>query len=123
MFETATKKKFRFPYKGMISTEDLWDLKVEELDSIFKSLNSQKKKVNEESLLSVKTDEDKELNMKIDIVKHIVSVKLAEVEERIKAREKKEEKQKLLTIIEAKKNEKLENMSIEELTAMLEKLG
>jgi len=67
MFETATKNKYRFPFKGMVSVEDLWDLKVEDLDTIFKTLNSQKKKVNEESLLNTQSDEDIELNTKIDI--------------------------------------------------------
>ena len=34
MFEIATQKKFRFPFKGQISTEDLWDLTADQLDSI-----------------------------------------------------------------------------------------
>ena len=40
MFEIAARNKFRFPFKGMISTEDLWDLSVENLDNVFKTLNS-----------------------------------------------------------------------------------
>ena len=44
MFEIATRNKFRFPFKGVISTEDLWDLSVESLDNVFKTLNSEMKK-------------------------------------------------------------------------------
>lgn len=44
MFEIALINKFRFPFKGLIATEDLFDLSVEDLDSIFKKLNSQIKK-------------------------------------------------------------------------------
>ena len=44
LFEVAVREKYRFPYNGMISTEDLWDLSVNALDSIFKTLNKDKKK-------------------------------------------------------------------------------
>ena len=36
IFEAATRYKYRFPFKGMISVEDLWDLKLQDLDSVFK---------------------------------------------------------------------------------------
>ena len=34
LFEIATRKKYRFPYKGLISVEDLWDLSMRELVAI-----------------------------------------------------------------------------------------
>lgn len=34
IFEAATRYKYRFPFKGMISVEDLWDLKLQDLDSV-----------------------------------------------------------------------------------------
>ena len=52
MFEVAVRDKFRYPYKGVIATEDLWDLSVQQLDGIFKTLKSQEKKAQEESLLN-----------------------------------------------------------------------
>lgn len=122
MFETALRGKFRFPFRGLISTEDLYDLSVESLDSIFKELNSQVKRVKEESLLGSKSLQDKELELKIDIIKHIVSTKLEESEKKAKAREIREQKQKVLEIIATKQNAELENKSIEELTKMLNEL-
>lgn len=119
IFEAATKEKYRFPFKGMISVEDLWDLKLQDLDSVFKSLNKQKKQNDEESLLQVKTAEDQELYNKIQIVKYIVKFKQEEIEERLQAKDKKEYNQKLLELIERKQNEELAGKSIEELQAML----
>lgn len=119
IFEAATKGKYRFPFKGMISVEDLWDLKLQDLDSVFKSLNKQKKQNDEESLLQVKTAEDQELENKIQIVKYIVKFKQEEIEERLQAKDKKEYNQKLLELIERKQNEELAGKSIEELQAML----
>lgn len=122
MFEVATRSKFRFPFRGMASVEDLWDLSVENLDSVFRTLNSELKKATEESLLNVKTKQDKELETKIEIVKYIVKVKQEEELLRLKAKERKEQKQKILEIMATKQDESLQNKSIEELTAMLNEL-
>ncbi|MFC8685973.1 hypothetical protein [Brevibacillus porteri] len=122
IFEYATKNKLRFPFKGIIATEDLYDLNLESLDSIFKALNSQLKQVKEESLLNTKTKEDKELDVKIEIVKYIVNVKLEERDMKIKAKEQKEKKQKILEILSHKQNEALQSKSIDELKEMLKEL-
>jgi uncharacterized protein YrzB (UPF0473 family) len=122
MFEMAARTKMRFPFKGVISVEDLWDLSVENLDSIFKNLSSQLKQVKEESLLNTKTKEDKELDVKIEVVKYIVNVKLEEQELRLKAKEQKEKKQKILEILSAKQDEDLQNKSVDELRNMLNEL-
>lgn len=122
MFEVAVRSKLRFPFRGLISVEDLWDLNVENLDTVFKELNSQIKRAQEESLLKTKSKQDEELELKINIVKYIVSVKLEETDLRVKAMEKREQKQKILKILSDKQEESLQNKSIEELEKMLEEL-
>jgi hypothetical protein len=122
MFERATREKMRFSFKGQISVEDLWDLSVEDLDSIFKTLNRQAKQVKEESLLQVKTKQDEEVDLKIEIVKYIVKVKLEEQEQKQKEKERKQQRQKILEILSMKENESLQNKSIDELKAMLNEL-
>lgn len=119
LFETATRKKFRFPFKGMISIEDLWDLSVQNLDTVFKALNAESKQAKEESLLATKSAEDTILDMKIAIVKHIVNVKLAEAEQSKNAAIKREQKRKLQELIANKQDQALQGKSIEELQAML----
>lgn len=123
MFEFALKNKVRFPYKGLVSVEDLWDLSVRDLDGIFKTLNAQVKKSQEESLLATKTKEDETLSVQIEIVKHIVKTKLDEAETAKQNKELKEKKQKIMEMIAEKKDEALRSASVEELQAMLDNLG
>lgn len=123
IFEYVTRNKVRFPFKGMISAEDLWDLSLLNLDSIYKTLNKQVKQSEEESLLNTKSNVDTELEVQIAIVKHIVSVKLAEQKAKHKAYTKREQKQKIMSIIAAKQDEALQNSSINDLQKMLDELG
>lgn len=122
IFEYATRNKVRFSYRGIISVEDLWDLSVIELDKIYKELNKKVKQSQEESLLSIKSEVDEELEVQIAIVKHIVAVKLAEQSAREKAAAKKEQRQKIMSIMAKKQDESLENASMEDLQKMLDAL-
>jgi hypothetical protein len=119
IFEYAVRNKIRFPFRGLISVEDLWDLSLANLDSIYKSLNKQAKQSDEESLLSTKTNVDTELEIKINIVKYIVSIKLEERKARENETMKKIQKQKIMSAIAAKEDEALQNSSIEDLKKML----
>ena len=122
IFEYATRNKLRFPFKGMISVEDLWDLSPANLDTIYKTLNKQVKQAEEESLLAAKTSIDTELEVQIAIVRHIVSVKLEEQEAREKAAAKRMQKQKIMSLINEKEDENLRNSSVDELRKMLNEL-
>lgn len=123
MFIKASREKMRFPYKGLATVEDLWDLSVTELDKIYKSLNAKTKQAQEESLLEVKTSEDETLTAQIEIIKYIVSVKLEEKKAAEMAKERKEQKQKIMSILASKQDEALQGKSIEELEKMLDELG
>lgn len=122
MFAVAVRNKFRFPYKGAISVEDLWDLSVQQLDSIFKTLKSQEKKAKEESLLETRTPEDEILTAKIEIVKYIVATKLNEAKQAERAKAMRDQKQKILGILAEKQDESLRSKTPDELLAMLEQL-
>lgn len=123
LFEIATRNRYRFNYKGVMTVEDLWSLRVEDLDAIFKMLNRQKKTADEDSLLATKNAEDQDLANKIDIVRYIVSVKLAEAAERVSAAEKKAQRDKIMEIVAKKKDKALEDMGIEDLMKKLEELN
>jgi len=122
IFEVANRNMYRFPFKGMSNVEDMWQISVKELDSVFKVLNSQLKQVKEESLLEVKTQQDQELDIKIAIIKHIVKVKQEEAEKQLQAKSLKEQKQKLMEIYASKKDEETLKKSPEEIKAMIDAL-
>jgi hypothetical protein len=123
LFEVATRANYQFPFRGMINVIDLWDLSLTNLDSVFKALNAEAKKHEEESLLNAKSKEDEEISNKIRIIKYIVSVKLVEKKAREDAKKNAEMKQRLLEIKAKRQDAALENMSDEELDKALAELG
>lgn len=123
LFEYAVRNKLRFPFKGMISIEDLFDLSLINLDYIFKTLNAEAKAFEEESLLNVKSKENEEVLVKIEIVKYIVGVKLMEKEARENAKKNKEMKERLLEIKAKRQDAALENLSDDELEKAIADLG
>lgn len=122
IFERAVREKTRFNYKGLISAEDLWDLSLEKLDAIWCDLETELEKLPKKSLLATNTKQRDEIEFKQEIVKHIVETKKAESAIATQKKENSAKKQMVLDIIEAKKNADLQNMSIEELTALAESL-
>lgn len=122
LFEVATRNNYQFPFRGMINVIDLWNLSLTNLDSVFKTLNAESKKSQEESLLVTKTKEDEEISNKIGIVKYIVGVKLAEKKAREDAEKNAEKRQRLLEIKAKRQDAALENMSDEELDKALAEL-
>lgn len=120
-FELATKEKYRFPFKGMISAEDLWDLNVNQLDSVFKALNKEKKSSEEESLLTTThTKADVVLTNKIDIVRYIYTAKQLAIQERREAAKKHERNERIKELLAKRQDEALAGLSTEELQKLLE---
>lgn len=123
LFINATRNNYQFPFRGMINVIDLWDLSLTNLDSVFKTLNAEVKKSEEESLLNTKSKEDEEISNKIEIVKYIVSVKLDEKKKREDAKKNAEMRQRLLEIKAKRQDAALENMSDEDLDKALAELS
>lgn len=123
LFINATRNNYQFPFRGMINVIDLWDLSLTNLDSVFKTLNAEAKKSEEESLLNTKSKEDEEISNKIEIVKYIVSVKLDEKKKREGAKKNAEMRQRLLEIKAKRQDAALENMSDEDLDKTLAELS
>lgn len=122
-FEKATRLRLRFETsRGNLNVEDLWKLPLAELDKLAISLNKQLKEASEESFIKAKSKNNVLLELRFDIVKHIIETLLSEDEERKKAADKKAKREQLLELIARKKNQELEGKSVEELEAELSKL-
>ena len=121
LFETASKMKVRFNYRGVITTEDLWDLDVKALDYIYKQLMVAKKESETESLLEEKKT-NPILEVQIEIVKHIFNVKVEERKAAELQAENAAKKQKILAILARKQDAELENKSAEELETLIKDL-
>lgn len=121
LFEIATREKYRFPYKGQISVEDLWDLSPTALDGIYKTLNKAIKAQDEESLMTERETDPTTANM-VEIVKHIFTVKRDEQRAKKAAIENAEKRRHIMDILARKQDEALNNKSEEELLKMLDEM-
>ena len=122
IYKEALRRNIRFEFKGLRSTEELWDMRLEELDSIFQFLNAQRKTKSEESLLSTQNPEVSELDLKIEIVRDIVGTLLQEKAEREESANKAARKQKILEMVARKEDDELGNLSADELKALANQL-
>lgn len=120
IFERATRNKIRFvSNKGLLSTEDLFDLSLTSLDNIAKSVNKQIKAESEESFIEQKSRASSELELQLDILKFIIADKLATQEANRKRAETNAKKSQIEDIILRKKSKELEDLPVEELEKML----
>jgi hypothetical protein len=123
MFEKSSRMKLRFATdKGILSVEDLWDLNLEQLNIIAKTLNQKIKESKEEDFLNEVSVEDAKAKLAFEIVIHILNTKKKESEDAKDLKKKKLEKEKLLEILAKKQDQSLENLSVEELKAKIENL-
>ena len=123
LFEKASKMKLRFSTtKGVLSTEDLWDLSLESLDRIAKNLYKQIKESEDISFISEKSSEDTLASIKLEIVKFVITFKMDEAKEKKLRAEKLALKKRIADEIAKKKDNKISEMSIEELEKVYNEL-
>lgn len=130
IFEKASKIGLRFESgKGQLTVEDLWNLKLKgtglSLDSLAIKLDSEIKQLSETTVSFVSKTSNVNLEiptLKLDILKHIITVKLEEAAVKASEQEVKDKKQTLLKLLETKQQEKLMNKTEEEILEELSKL-
>lgn len=128
MFEQAVRLKLRFTTSvGLLSTEDLWDLPLTsargaDLNDIAKGLNRELKAAANEDFVNPTAKSDDALQLKFDVVRRVIDVRLAERAAERTTAERRDKKDRLLELIARKQDESLAAKSVEELTAMVEAL-
>lgn len=125
VFEIATRQKYRFAtVRGNLSVEQLWDLPLDKgevnLYQLAQGLLEEvaDKPAEKLSFFSKAVSIDETATFKFEIVKHIVTVRVAESEAKQTEAVKRTQKQELDALIAAKKAEAKQSLSIEELEAM-----
>jgi len=128
LFEKAARIKLRFNTPvGMASVEDLWDLPLTSntrpnLDMIAITINAQLKECATESFVHKVNPETAILQLKLDIVKHVIDVKLKEIKENENEMARKSRREELLALKDEKRREKDREMSLEELDRKIAEL-
>jgi hypothetical protein len=130
MFEKATRNKLRFESSiGNLTVEQIWDLPLTSkndrpnLDGLARAVNLELKNLDEVSFVETKPNPRKtELELRLDILKHIIAFKLAERSAAEKAAENAERKRRLMAALSAKEDAALAGMSKEEIEAEIAKL-
>lgn len=122
LFERATKQAARYhTSKGAISTEDLWALNLQDLDVIAKGLHNDLRD-DEVSFVNKPTEQNSLTQLKLDVVKRVIEVRLAEREAAAQRKNDLAKKKFLQEVLHEKKAEALKNLSIEEIEKELAQL-
>lgn len=129
IFEQASRLALRFDSsKGQLTTEQLWDLPLTsrhgfDLDSVAKAANGQLKALTEESFVQTKGSPQKAVaELRLELVKHVIAVRLQEAEDAKVKADKAVMKQKLLDALANKQDAELAGLSTEELQKRIAEL-
>jgi hypothetical protein len=124
IFEQASRQKLRFRAKnGLVTAEDLWDLKLKDLDEIAVGVQEQVTKTAANSFLKPKSGPDKTLTLTLEVLVHIINVKQEEARLATEAAEKRQKRNKILELIDRKKDEELQGKSVDDLMKELAALS
>lgn len=124
MFMVASRRRIRFETsRGNLSTEDLWNLSLDELNEVAKNLNKRIKASSEENYLEETPAVNEVLELKFEIVLKVLKTKQAEITAHKDALAKSARKQKLLEILARKQDAGLEEMSVEDIQKEIAELA
>lgn len=120
IFKEASKVQLRVQTnKGNLSVEQLWDLKVAELDELAVQLEEEHKNSGKKSFVVKKTDKDKTTELRFKVVLDILQTKVEADQAAQQKLEDKEWNEKILQRIANKEEEKLDDLSITQLKKQL----
>lgn len=123
LFLSASRSKLRFSTnKGELTTEDLWDLSLTSLDNIARAVNRDLKASQEESFIVKMNSANATLELKLEILKHVIATKQFESEEKLNRRKKVEELELLESLLVEKETEGLKSLTPDQIRAKIAEL-
>jgi hypothetical protein len=121
MYKEALQKKLRFKTnKGMITTEDLFDLSLQNLNTLAIMLDKKISEAPKKSFIEELPAEENDDELRFSIVKDVINVKLKARKDNIDKAQADAQKKRILEILAKRNDEELEKKSTEELRAMLQ---
>jgi Zn-finger protein len=128
LIEKSVRLALRYSVNGkLISTEDLYNCKLPDLDVAYKELNRQLREQVEDGLSDVKSQLTEQLELRREVIKYVYATLTFEAVERettrVKLANKVQLKRQLLEAIHEDDLKKLKELSKEEKIKMLEQLG
>lgn len=129
MYKQAAQLKLRFDTsKGQLAVEDLFDLPLTSatgrinLNDIAKGLYKALKDEADVDFVDTAKRGNAVLQLKFDLVRDVITTRIAERDEEATRQKKAEQRQKIMAIIDHKEGEALSAKSVEELRAELQNL-
>jgi Zn-finger protein len=128
LIEKSVRLALRYSVNGkLISTEDLYNCKLPDLDVAYKELNRQLREQVEDGLSDVKSQLTEQLELRREVIKYVYATLTFEAVERettrVKLANKVQLKRQLLEAIHEDDLKQLKELSKEEKIKMLEQLG
>jgi hypothetical protein len=131
MFAVATRTKLRFETsRGQLSIEQLWDVPLRpkgkddfDLDTVARAVNKKVKEISEGSFVeSTKNPEQARLELALGLVKHVIQIKLDEEDSAKIRKENKKKRDRLTEILAQKEDQKLGDLTAEEIKKQIAEL-
>ncbi len=121
MYKEALQKKLRFKTnKGLISTEDLFDLSLQNLNTLAIMLDKKVSEAPKKSFIEELPAEENDDELRFNIVKDVINTKLKARKDNMDKAQVDARNKRIAELIAKKEDEALENKSIEELRAMIQ---
>lgn len=121
MYKEALQKKLRFKTnKGMITTEDLFDLSLQNLNTLAIMLDKKVSEAPKKSFIEELPVEENDDELRFSIVKDVINIKLKARKDNIDKAQVDARNKRIAELIAKKEDEALENKSIEELRTMIQ---
>lgn len=120
MYKEALQKKLRFKTnKGIITVEDLFDLSLQNLNTLAIMLDKKVSEAPKKSFIEELPTEENDDELRFNIVKDVINTKLKARKDNIDKAQVAAHNKRIAELIAKKEDEILENKSIEELRAMI----
>lgn len=126
-FLAATKCKLRFALRGQLSTEDLWDLSLKDLDTLAVAADAAVTQSGGKTFLANPdrriTADRAEQTLRLEVLKAVIETKQAENADKVAKTALRARREFLEGLLQKKQIDQLEGLSVEEIQAQLAALN